>query len=328
MEKFNLKNIIDKYLSGSNTEKEKKLLDSFYDSYADEKTEIDNIEKKNIEENVRAEIVRKTGIKRKHRRSRYSRYTGIAASIIIFILLGTGLLYYNGVFDSKPVLVWNEKVTQNGEKSTLTFLDGTKIILNGGTKLKYNTNPGKSTREVYLEGEAYFEVAHFHDKPFIVYSGDIFTTVLGTKFDVKAFAKENKIKVSLVEGSVKVNKAKTNENDRTVQLKPNRQLTFDRNKDLITVGSFDLQETIGWKDNILKFSDDPLVNVFKRLERAFGIEFELADTSYASRKFTGDFDNDSFWTIVKVITKLTGLNYKTVEENNMISRIVFYNNEK
>lgn len=243
-----------------------------------------------------------------------------AASIAFVFIISTVLLYYLGVFNGKSSSVtWNEKVTQLGEKSTLTFLDGTKIILNAGSKLKYPTG-FSSTREVYLEGEAYFEVAHMDNSPFIVRSGSVSTEVLGTKFNIKAFPGENDIAVSLVEGKVKVSIANDGEN----LLSPNQQLTYNKTTNEDEVNTFDLMQVIGWKDNILIFDDVSLDKALTVLERLYSVKFELADKSLKELTIKANFENASFWTIVKVIKSLTDLEYKTEFKNEELQKIIFY----
>ncbi|MHB1686198.1 MAG: FecR family protein [Ignavibacteriaceae bacterium] len=249
----------------------------------------------------------------------------IAASIAILILLATGTLYISGVFKQSPIaLTWNEKVTDLGHKSIITLNDGTKITLNADSKLKFPTKFESKKREVYLEGEAYFEVAHDSIKPFIVHSGKFSTTVLGTKFDVKAFPNENDFTVSLVKGKVRVSKTDSRLSNNEIILTPDQQFIYDKTTGTEKIDHFDYLQTVGWKDNILIFDNIPLEKALVQLDRYFGVKFELADNSYGSLKIKGNFKNESFWTIVKVIKYATGLAYKTISKGNKIQEINFY----
>lgn len=244
------------------------------------------------------------------------------ALVLIFSLIG---LYYFGVFNGKSItIVWNEKVTQLGEKSILTFLDGTKITLNAASKIKYKSNSKEKTREVYLEGEAYFDVAKDPTRPFIVHSGNISTTVLGTSFDVYAYPGEDEIKISLVEGSVKVSKSSSERKEDIVILNPEQQLTYSKDEEISRVRKFDEQEATGWKDNVLKFTNEPLNKALIKLERFYGVKFELTKKSAANIKITANFKGDSFHTVAEVIKRLTGLKYKTITEKNEIKKVIFY----
>lgn len=247
------------------------------------------------------------------------------ASIAFFLVLVTGTLYVSGIFKQKPVVIsWNEKQTVMGEKYLATLSDGSTIMLNADGKLKYPVRFTNGTREIYLEGEAFFDVHHDLTKPFIVHSGNISTTVLGTKFNVSAFPNEKNIAVSLVEGSVKVSKDEAGTVENIVMLQPDQQLVYNKENEIGTVEQFELQEATGWKENKLIFRKEPFASVLVKLERTYGVKFELQDKSFSSQKITANFQNESLWTVSESLKKLTGLQYKTVKENNVTKKIVFF----
>ena len=252
-------------------------------------------------------------------------FVRIAASLVFIVVVSIILLNSTEMFETKKATAeWQEKITKPGEKSTLTFIDGTKIVLNAESKLRYKMNSQDSTREVYLEGEAYFNVAHDPSRPFIVHVNNISTTVLGTKFNISAFEADNEIEVSLVEGKVRVDKKETDNDEKEVILKPSQQLVYEKDKDKSIVQPFDVQSVTGWKDNILIFNGEPLDDVFTELERAYGVKFELKETGYKNFSVTANFKNASFITILEVIKKLTELDYTTEKENNAITRVIYY----
>ncbi|MDQ7817137.1 MAG: FecR domain-containing protein [Melioribacteraceae bacterium] len=246
------------------------------------------------------------------------------ASIAFLIIAGYYLLSVTGVISNQESITWNDKSTASGQISIITLFDGTRITLNSESKLKYPGKFGTSTREVYLEGEAYFEVKSNPSQPFVVHSDNISTVVLGTKFNVKAYNEEKEIKVSLVEGKVKVENKSMNFNKEPVYLKANEQLSFYRNSGTVILDKFSLVQTIGWKDNILLFDNEPLEKVFIALRRSYGVQFELEDTTFNRLKIKANFENESFWTIIKVIKNATNLEYKTVSKNNELQKIIFY----
>jgi len=248
-----------------------------------------------------------------------------AASIAFLFILVTGTLYFSGIFKQKPVInSWSEKQTVMGEKYFATLSDGTTITLNAVSKLKYPVHFTNGTRDIYLDGEAYFDVHHDSTKPFIVHSGNISTTVLGTKFNISAFPNENNIAVSLVEGSVKVAKEESGVVENIVMLQPDQQLVYNKEKEISTVEQFDLQEATGWKENKLIFRKEPFAKVLVKLERTYGVKFELQDKSFSNQKITANFQNESLWTVSESLKKLTGLRYRTVKENNVTKKIIFF----
>ena len=249
-----------------------------------------------------------------------------AAAVIAFIILiSTILLLKSGLFNKpQPEIQWIVKANQAGEKSQITLLDGSSIVLNASSRIKYPSRFEKNKREIYLEGEAYFVIAHDSSKPFIVHSADIYTTVLGTRFNISSFNEEGDITVALAEGKVKISEKNEKSEFDPVVLKPNEKMVYDKERKTGIVKICDIQQETGWKDNILKFKSESLSNVIIKLEREYGVKFEFPDKSYSKQKITTNFQNASIWSISEVLKKLTGLKYKTIKENNEIKKIVFY----
>ena len=249
----------------------------------------------------------------------------IAASIIFIIVIAGGALYMGGYLTSKNVdIAWSEKITIPGQKLIFELSDHSVITMNADGKIKYPAKFGGDSRDIYLEGEAYFEVYHDSGKPFVVHTGNISTTVLGTKFNVKAFPGENEITVSLIEGKVKVSGNETNGTKGSVMLDAKQKLVFDINTEMNKIEDFDYQKEIGWKDNNLKFEKEPLEKIFVVLGRAYGVKFELSDKSYGEKRITANFNKVSLWTVVESIKKLTDLKYDAVKENNVVKKFIFY----
>jgi len=243
----------------------------------------------------------------------------VAASVIIFLFLSSTILYFYKVYNQYQKSVqWSDKVTVMGQKSIFRLSDGTKITLNAGSRFKYPNKFGESVREVYLEGEAYFEVAHNEGKPFIVHTGRILTKVLGTKFNVKAFPDEKEIAVSLVDGKVNVFTA-----EESSVLAPGQQLIFYKNSGDESISHFDFLHVVGWKENILIFDNIEIGKVFVQLEREFGTKFDLEDKTVANLRIKANFENESLWTVVEVIKKATNLNYRVETKNGELEKIIF-----
>lgn len=332
MEKKEIRLLLEKYQNGKFSAEEKMMLEKYLDSYQKKNEDWDESTMGNFKE-TEGRIL--TQVMSNLNSSKWKNlYAGknsqillrIAASIVLLVSALSVFFYLNGgLSPSNSNIVWNEKVTNAGEKSILTFLDGTRIILNASSKIKYPSNNDRDLREIYLEGEAYFEVAKDTLRPFVVYSQNISTTVLGTSFNVQAFPEENEIMVSLVKGNVKVSRINNNTAEDLVMLNPDQQLIYSKRNDISRVETFDFQESIGWKDNVIKFNGEPLLKAFSKLERFYGVKFELDNQSKANLKITANFKDESFKTVAEVIKKLTGLKYKTIsEKNNIIKRIVFY----
>lgn len=138
-----------------------------------------------------------------------------------------------------------------------------------------------SVRLVQLEGEAFFEVATDSLKPFIVMAGEVQTTVLGTSFNVQAFSKNDKIKVALIEGKVKV-AIRTNsvDNQQATILSPGELFTFDKNNQSTTTSQYQQNAPYAWKDGIIYFNDARVQEVVNVLENWDGISYYVIVKDY------------------------------------------------
>ena len=189
----------------------------------------------------------------------------------------------------KNVLVKQEKQddlntiwTPYGKRSKILLADGTLVHLNSGSTFMYpSTFDGASKREVYLEGEAYFEVSKEKDRKFIVQTKYKVIEVLGTKFNVLVDLDERYFETVLVEGSVSVNTNKGNK-----ILNPAQSYSIIDNK-IEEIKSVKTSIYTAWIDGKLKFHDHSFSDVIQQIERIYNIEVRDIDTQYLNLKITG-----------------------------------------
>lgn len=324
--------IISKFYSNNCTKSERELVINYLTvlDEAEQNTFLDNhlkslenIETPHTNTTDFNKILEKVNSKGKSESRRRNYTFSIAASIGFLFILSATLLYFINSNNSLKEIKWNEKETKLGQKSIITLLDGTRITLNAESKLLYPSKFGEISREVHLSGEAYFEVTHMSETPFIVHSDRASTTVLGTKFNVKAFSDEEEVSVSLVEGSVKVSNKYAENIRNDIKLSKGQQVSINKDSGVEDQNTFDPLQVTGWKDNVLVFKNAPILDVFKMLSRTYGVKFELKEYENKFKRITINFDNESFWAIVKVIKKVTKLNYFTIEADSQLSKIVF-----
>ena len=331
MDKQKFSILIEKYKRGECSLREKELLERYLESFQNSPGEWNENEMGNqriTEEKIHSFIMKNIDKEKNNYFSQIFFSQSLlkrAAVIIFFLILVSGILYVSGIFEQKTgSVVWNEKVTLSGEKSIITLSDGSIVTLNADSKLNYPDKFNNTYREVYLEGEAYLEVHHNSNQPFIVHSENLSTTVLGTEFDISAYPEKKTITVSLLEGKVKVSREEKGKDNEIVVLKPKEQLLYDKENNVSSFEPFDSLEVVGWKDNIYKFENEPLGEVLSQLERAFGVKFKLDDQSVLLQKITIKFEKKSLQTVVDVIKSLTGLDYKILKENNNTNEILFF----
>ena len=160
--------------------------------------------------------------------------------------------------------------------------DGTQVWMNSASSLRFPFNFDNKTREVYLTGEAYFEVATDKKREFIVHTDYADVRVHGTSFNVNAYAVET-FAASLVEGSVSAAK-----NTQLIQLKPNQQATLTANR--LNIQSFDKQEVLSWRKGTYYFHNRPLAEISQVLNRWYDIHIVYSSSGLAEQTFTGEID--------------------------------------
>jgi transmembrane sensor len=185
--------------------------------------------------------------------------------------------------------IYNSLEIPRGGEYSLTLADGTKVWMNADSKLKFPISFVEDKRVVYLEGEAYFEVAKDGFKPFIVstLSGDI--TVLGTHFNIKNYSEESAIYTTLVEGSVSF---KGSVGKETI-LAPGQQLAFYPAEGRQELKQVNVNNYIGWKNNIFQFEELSLDDIMKTLSRWYDVTVSYENDELKKLVFSGNLDKYS-----------------------------------
>ncbi|MGL6179099.1 MAG: FecR family protein [Tannerellaceae bacterium] len=240
----------------------------------------------------------------------YQQLLGIVAAIFLFIA-GASSTYY--LLQNKDNhLVNNDSyittTVPNGSKSKLTLEDGTEVWLNGGSIFTYNSNFGKTNREVTLKGEGYFEVQKNKQLPFIVTTNTLDVLVTGTTFNISAYDDDVNTSVVLVEGEVKVETDK-----QQITLVPDQELNYDSSSNTTLISNIDASRIGAWKNNQLVFTNEPLPSILKKLERAYDTTIKLESNKAKNEIFTGSINLNQ--SIIDVI------NYLDVDNKYTISRL-------
>ena len=192
------------------------------------------------------------------------------------VMLKSGQLAYDALRSSTAEVTYNVLNTPKGRQFQLVLPDGTKVWLNSASSLKFPTTFSSKDRRVQLSGEAYFEVSKAVDKPFIlILANNAEVKVLGTSFNVNAYDNENKIKATLLEGSVKVTASTSSgaANGESAILKPRQQAQLAQaGNDIAVVSNVDVNKVVAWKNGVFNFEGVDLTEVMKQLERWYDIE--------------------------------------------------------
>jgi len=226
----------------------------------------------------------------------YRRSIAVAAAVVLF-LLGTAAWW----------MFWptsRELVAHNGNLTYARLEDGTKVWLNAGSRLTYRPMSSSPTREVTLEGEAYFDVAKDQQRPFIIHTNLADVKVLGTAFNVRAYKRDSITELLLVSGAVAVTVRKAG---REILLREPRQKVTLRQAAAVTSGNETVQisqafpspdadsvitETL-WRDNKLVFNHETFGEVASRIERCYNVKIHFKDEKVKQLRFTAVFDKET-----------------------------------
>ncbi|NQX39025.1 FecR domain-containing protein [Pedobacter steynii] len=182
-----------------------------------------------------------------------------------------GQIAYNNVETKNLAAVYNTVSTPRGGEYILTLSDGTKVWLNAATSIAYPSTFTGKTRDVKIDGEAYFEVAHHPEQPFRVSANDQTIEVLGTHFNVNSYTDEPNLKTTLFEGQVKIIKS-----GQTVILKPGEQAINNRNSGSLVVSKdVDVQQVLAWKNGRFYFNFTDAGTVLRQIARWYNVELQF-----------------------------------------------------
>ncbi len=237
---------------------------------------------------------------------------GIAAAVVLLIV---ALIGYRETSQPIEELVVQqvEVSTELGQRKTIKLPDGSIVKLNIGSSLEFPEKFEGDTRTVKLTGEGYFDVAENKAKPFIIQSGELFTEVLGTSFNLCAYPELDSITVAVVTGRVKI----SNESGLHQVLSPADMGIYSRQTQSILKATYD-EDILAWYNGILIIENKPLPEVFSQLERWYGIEFDFADNINLEGTYSGRYQNKSLELILEGISTTSHINYSI---NNKTIRI-------
>lgn len=233
-----------------------------------------------------------------------SLWSYVAVALLAILLVGQ-YLYYR--YDNQPVESQHGYtqfvVEKGGGKSSLFLPDGTKVLLNAGTTIRYPSQFDQKERTVMLDGEGYFEVAENEQKPFIVRLKGYDVKVMGTVFNVKAYPEMAYSTTSLISGKVLLTSYDMEGTVRSEQvLQPSETARIDKQTGAITTLQGDEDFLLAWTKGLYKFKDKPFREVVAELERLYDVTILIEDEKLAQTIYTGSFVLEN--TIEKVLKPL------------------------
>ena len=247
------------------------------------------------------------------------------AETVIWLRYAAGLLLLATIaallyFYTKPAveptaattIVMLEKESLKGQRLTFSLPDGSIVKLNSGSKITFPRVFDEKTREVSLEGEAFFQVAKEQQRPFIVFSRDVQTEVLGTSFNIRAYDEDPLVQVAVKSGRVAVS---AQESGKSVVLAPREMARYS--SDNKKISRHDLEDpsvVFGWTNQKLVFKNNNLEEILHTLSRWFDVDFDISGKSLPDKPFTANYKNPTLEEVMISLAFAYKFEYKIEEK--------------
>jgi ferric-dicitrate binding protein FerR (iron transport regulator) len=247
----------------------------------------------------------------KPRRSRWMRFVLTAAAVVIAVIGGSRML--------RRAPQWKEYATAAAQRMVIRLQDGTQVTLAPKSRVRYTADFGRAHRDLYLDGEAYFQVAPDSQRPLRVHTSHSVTEDLGTAFVVSAYADQRITEVVVAEGRVALSGPGASSRPALVleardlgRLDPNGVATFRR--------GVDVSRHLAWTTGALAFDGTPLSEVMPTLERWYNVEIRLSDSVLAGRRLTATFTNEPIDLVMKRIALTLGVRVERAAGSVLVLR--------
>ncbi|WDF77190.1 DUF4974 domain-containing protein [Mucilaginibacter sp. KACC 22773] len=307
MEEKHLESLMNKFLLGTANEFEKKQLNDWYEEMnsrdvtwqedaPNEAKMIEEMMRNNLIKHMRNSNKPKT-IKRVSTRSWWA-----AAAVLTGLSIGA-YLYESNLLFSTPIEISAVASRQNTENKYILLPDSSTVLLHPGSRLHYSFN--RNIREVTLVGEAYFDIKH-KKQPFVIHTGKVITTVLGTAFNIKAYAGRSVI-VSVTRGKVSVMDASKKQ---LVILTPNQEVQYSTDTKSLTRQNTPAAKAISWVKADMQFNEIAFGELASKLERRYGIQIKFNNPDLQNCPITGHFKGtESIDEVFKIISATLSSTY-------------------
>lgn len=224
-------------------------------------------------------------------RSRKGIAVWLKVAAAVLLLLGCNYFWYNYTENLTDVYTSAESPYEikvpAGSRTNIVLPDGTEVVLNAGSALRYNRGFGIRERNVALDGEGYFKVAKNEEIPFFVQANDVQVKVVGTEFNVRAYGDDNYVMVSLLEGRVNLSASGS-----VMQLFPSEQALYDKKTGLMEKMKSNARTACDWLDGGLTFENALFADIAHRLERKFQVKISIESERLKTERFSGCFNSN------------------------------------
>lgn len=239
----------------------------------------------------------------------YEHFSKIAAILIIpLIIITLWSLFFNPHTQVNRNYSIQKVFNPSGIRSNVVLPDGSKVCLNAESSLEYRIPFSSDCRKITLNGEAFFDVKKDPRHPFIVQSGDVKVTVLGTRFNFKAYQDENNIEVVLERGKIQLNTLWQKHNDEII-MKPGDWAVVDKNRLQASLSKGNIEKLTAWRTGKLIFDNSSMTEVVRTLERWYGVDIKIMDNSIMQYRITTTFENEPLKDVLELLCLSSPIKY-------------------
>jgi transmembrane sensor len=314
MSQQDMKTLLDRYLNGEASPQEKERVEQWLANTNNPGAEWHQMAAQDrmlwlssvyngIRQNIDANGAKVIPIKRS--KTLWLSIGAAAAALIIFF----SVYLMQSTNNSEPDAIAQTTLkTATHQKQQLTLADGSRVWVNAGSALTYPEKFEGETREVYLSGEAYFDIKHDAIKPFIIHTGKVITIVLGTAFNIREDKNSHTVVVTVTRGKVSVG----NDTKTLGVITPNQQITYNIDSQIATQQKVDVAPIVAWQQKEIHFEDISFANAASELEKRFKVKIIFSNEKVKKCQFTGtSINGNNLDKILKVVCAINNATYKT-----------------
>lgn len=249
---------------------------------------------------------------------------GLSVAAILAVMF-LGVLYLStqnkdGMDGHGEMTAQNHQVVQNfeysvnpGVKGTMTLPDGSVVVLNSSSRIVYPQQFGEESREVYLDGEGWFEVVSDKSRPMLIKTSKGLTVkVTGTSFNLSSYKNDAALVATLVEGEISISGEKIEDD---ILMSPREEVEVD-SKAVTHRRNVDPTFATYWKEGILAFNDNDMGSVINKIERWYGVEIRVKDPAILNKRFTAKFKSESINQVLNILRISSGIKY-SIHDNTV-----------
>ncbi len=317
MDEKQLSSLIEKYLSHQCSEEEKAIVEQWYETLGEEQPAFLNGDAQKIKGSTERSlkvIQEKLAagnpqtkppmlpVKRSGRLARIAAWT--AAACILLCISVFVRFYLKSARAPEKYIVLSTGIK---EIRNWRLPDGSVVWLNAGSSIRVPADFNGRKRELYLEGEAFFDVAREAGKPFIIHSGKLDTRVLGTAFSISAYPDASLNTISVLQGEVQISDGL----QVLGNLVAHKKMEYRNASGKTLIADVDAEKDMAWKTRQLVFTDLPMSDIAIHLQRWYGYHFYFKDQQLKNVRFTAGFRNDiSLSDLLKLLQEVSHVNYR------------------